>query len=292
MEAGEMPEPAHVLTVAREAARQVAAYHRAVTRTEVAREHKLDQHDIVTQHDRRSEEIATAALREAFPDCRIVGEEFGVQPGEGEGEGLTFFIDPIDGTSNFVAGMPLFSVSIGAAIGGELVAGVVNAAQLGHEFYAARGHGAWVESFDTDGPVRLGAPAERGHEQCVVLTGFPNARDIRRWGPAGEDAARELQLNVMAVRNIGSTTLELAFVAAGWVDGCLGATAGPWDLAAGFALVQEAGGRLSHAPLLSEAPAQAIWDNPGYAASGPGRELEILHATLAELEDLAVGMRP
>ncbi|HHW83282.1 MAG TPA: inositol monophosphatase, partial [Actinomycetales bacterium] len=221
MDNASLPTPAEILTATRTAAREVAIYQRSVVRTAVRRDHKLDKHDLVTEHDRRCEQIATASLRAALPAAQIVGEEYGVQPPAlaAEDAGLTFFIDPIDGTSNFVAGMPTFAVSIGAALDGELVAGVVNAPMLGHEFYAGAGLGAWVASFDTEGPVQLGEARNRMAGECLVLTGFPNARDLGQWGPEGGELARALQRDVMAVRNVGSSAIELAFVAAGWVDG-------------------------------------------------------------------------
>ncbi|HHW82834.1 MAG TPA: hypothetical protein GX743_03280, partial [Actinomycetales bacterium] len=114
---------------------------------------------------------------------------------------------------------------------------------------------------------------------------------LGQWGPEGGELARALQRDVMAVRNVGSSAIELAFVAAGWVDGCYGTTAGPWDLAAGFLLVREAGGRLSHAQLLGGTGGTDIWEHPGYAASGPGRALEQVHSTIAGLEQIAATRR-
>nr|NLD40716.1 inositol monophosphatase [Actinomycetales bacterium] len=308
---------AHILEVTRGAAREVAAYLREVVRSPVDRDEKEDFHDIVTEHDRRAEVIATAALRRAFPACTIVGEEHGVQlPGAaGEqggdtspalespalertgrgGAGVTFYVDPIDGTSNFVAGMPTFAVSIGASVrreGGErLEVGVVNAPLLGHEFYAARGMGAWVDSWDADGPVRLGTPWERKASECLVLTTFPGGSAPVYWGSQAMDVAQELKSEVMSVRGLGTTAIELAFVAAGWADGTYGTHAGPWDLAAGFVLVEESGGRLSHAGLLGEDLGEHPWERVGYAASGPGRELDVLHGTLAGLDGIATAKR-
>lgn len=302
-------ETEQVLAVTRSVAREVADFLRTVARAPVGRDEKLDRHDIVTEHDRRAEEIATTALRKALPACRIVGEEHGVQEGAASiddagvgaeaaalaGAGLTFYIDPIDGTSNFVAGMPTFAVSIGATMetakGPRLVAGVVNAPLLGHEFYAGAGMGAWVESFDTDGPVRLGTPAERAAAECLVLSTFPGGSAARQWGMEALEIPLRLKSEVMAVRGFGTTAIELAFVAAGWADGTYGTHAGPWDLAAGFLLVTEAGGTLSHAPLLGAVGGENIWEIAGYAASGPGRELGVLHRTLADLEVAAASRR-
>lgn len=276
-----------ILDAAREAGRRVADYQARAARTEIERDLKLDQHDIVTEHDRRCEEIAIAVLRDSFPDAQIVGEEGGTQHAAGR---VTFWIDPIDGTSNFVAGMPLFAVSIGAALDGELVAGVVNAPLLGHEFYAARGAGAWRESFDSDDQMRLGGAVRRSPVECLVLTGFPNARDHDRWGQEGTDIARALGPEVMAIRNLGTSALELCFVAAGWADAAYGTSAGPWDIAGGLMIAWEAGCQTRHKPLLGRA-ADLPWDNPGYAVVGPGRDLPQLWELMDGLDAQAQQIR-
>lgn len=272
-----------ILDAAREAGRRVADYQDRAARTAVERDLKLDHHDIVTEHDRRCEEIAIQSLRQAFPDCQIVGEEGGTQHSTGR---VTFWVDPIDGTSNFVAGMPLFAVSIGAALDGELVAGVVNAPLLGHEFYAARGAGAWRESFDTDARVQLGGAVKRSAIECLVLTGFPSARDWQRWGEDGTEIARRLGPEVMAIRNLGTSALELCFVAAGWADAAYGTGAGPWDIAGGLMIAWEAGCETRHRPLLGR-DSEVLWERPGYAVVAPGRDLPQVWEILDGLDDVA-----
>lgn len=276
-------DPTTVVDVMREAGGRVADYLRDVARTPFDRDLKRDQYDIVTEHDRNCEEIAVDVLRTALPDCRIVGEEQGEREGDGP---ITFFIDPIDGTANFAAGMPTFAFSVGAEVGGDLIAGVVNAPLLGHEFYAAAGHGAWVMSFDQDAPVRLGDPIERNAAQSLVLTGFPSARDQRTWGPRGVEAATRLGSEVLGVRNLGSAAIEIACVAAGWADAAYGVGANPWDTTGGIVLVREAGGRFIHSTLrggYGEKP----WEQPGYGVIAPGRDIPQLDRLFDELETVA-----
>jgi len=274
--------PETVLAVMRESADRVADYLRGVARTPTGRDLKRDQYDIVTEHDRASEEIAVDVLRTALPDCRIVGEEAGEREGEGP---VTFYIDPIDGTANFAAGMPTFAYSIGAEVGDELIAGVVHAPLLGHEFYASKGGGAWVSSFDEERPVRLGNPIHRTAAESLVLTGFPSARDAEQWGPHGVGASAKLAADVLGVRNIGSAAIEIACVAAGWADAAYGTGASPWDIAGGIALVQEAGGSVYSAELRGGFGAQP-WQRPGYGVVAPGRDIPQIEAILAELDRL------
>ena len=139
-----VPTPAELLDIALASADRAADYLRALDRDHLAREYKTSSHDIVTEHDRKSEEIIVSELRRLLPTCRIVGEEGGERPAEGpsvgsDGPVVSFYVDPIDGTSNFAAGLPLFCISIGVAVDDELVAGVIDAPILGSVFAAADG---------------------------------------------------------------------------------------------------------------------------------------------------------
>src|SRR5690625_4822034 len=107
-----VPAPAELLDIALASSARAADYLRALDRDHLAREYKTSSHDIVTEHDRKSEEIIVSELRRLLPTCRIVGEEGGERPAEGpsvgsDGPVASFYVDPIDGTSNFAAGLPL-----------------------------------------------------------------------------------------------------------------------------------------------------------------------------------------
>lgn len=241
--AAPVPSPAELLDIALSASTKAADYLRALNRDDLAREYKTSSHDIVTEHDRASEEIIVAELRRLMPDCRIVGEEGGVraadaeQAAEPDPSTVSFFVDPIDGTSNFAAGLPLFCISIGVAVGQELVAGVIELPILGTVFSAA------------DGPAMVnGVPIQprstRAPKDAMVLSGFPGRRVSEEFPQLAGQANLEMHLSFSAVRHIGAAAIELAYVAAGWADATGLASINPWDVAAGFHIVRRAGGSL------------------------------------------------
>ena len=168
------PSPSRLLEHATTAAHAAAEYLRSLDREGLSREYKASNHDIVTEHDRRSEEIIVSELRRLVPGARIVGEEGGERPAEqpdsgADGPVVSFYVDPIDGTSNFAAGLPLFCISIGVAVGDELVAGVIDAPILGQVFAAADGPAT------LDGRV-LAPRSTRPAPDALVLSGYPGQR--------------------------------------------------------------------------------------------------------------------
>lgn len=275
------PSADELLRIAVAAAHEAAEYLRSLDRDALDREYKTSSHDIVTVHDRRSEEIIVASLRAALPDCRIVGEEGGERPAEEAGpDQVSFYVDPIDGTSNFAAGLPLFCVSIGVAIGtGEderLVAGVIDVPILHQVFTAA------------DGPAFLNgreiAPrATKPAADALLVTGYPSQRVISVEPEVAARAASDLHLGVSAVRHLGSAAIELAYVAAGWADGTGLGSINAWDVAAGFHLLERAGGSLRTWPALGD-PRRPAHHQPAYAAcTGPER-IEVLDRLMDELQ--------
>jgi myo-inositol-1(or 4)-monophosphatase len=276
----ELTAPETLLAAAASAAALAADYLRGLDRTALQREYKNDSHDIVTAHDRACEEIIVRELERAVPGARIVGEEGGVRPGDGAGssaEGeITFYVDPIDGTSNFAAGLPLFCVSIGAAVDGRLVAGVIDAPILGEVFTAA------------DGPLRINgvevAPRPTlAAADALVLTGYPGYRAYQELPELSAGHARRLADGVSAVRNLGSAAIELAYVAAGRADATTLPSINAWDVAAGFHLVRAAGGSLRTWPGLTSA-GKPVQEHPSYVAcTGPER-LEILDDLMDEVQ--------
>ncbi|GAA1487028.1 inositol monophosphatase family protein [Brachybacterium fresconis] len=280
-----VPSPTRLLEIATTAAGAAADYIRSLDRDHLSREYKTSSHDIVTEHDRASEEIIVSELRRLLPTCRIVGEEGGERPAaegsaEAEGPVVSFYVDPIDGTSNFAAGLPLFCISIGVAVDDELVAGVIDAPILGQIFSAA------------DGPAMLGgvpisprstnAPAD-----ALLLTGFPGQRDALEFPELAARAHVEIHQEHSAVRHLGTAALELAYVAAGWADATALASINSWDIAAGFHLVRQAGGSIRSWPGRdrSDRPAHL---HPAYVAcTGPERLdlLDALHEQVQEVRD-------
>lgn len=194
--------------------------------------------DIVTEADREVEALIRARLRAARADDGFLGEESGAEVGS---SGITWVVDPIDGTVNYAYGIPAYNVSIAAVRGEpdpatwEALAGAVNAPALGETFTAARGHGAWVNG------SRLAVTAETP-AGALLATGFG-------YDPATHegDIATVARVMPMArdIRRMGAVALDLAFVAAGRLDGYFERGLRPWDFAAGALLVEEAGGVVS-----------------------------------------------
>jgi myo-inositol-1(or 4)-monophosphatase len=195
------------------------------------------KNDFVTQADRDSEGRIVARIREAFPRDQFLAEEGGAHGGSSSGEGRTWIIDPLDGTSNFIAGFPFWCVSIAARENGRLVAGVVWDPLRGEIYSAERGAGAFLNG------QRLRVGAAAGVEGAFLATGFPfRSRERIDLYLA---LFREVFLQARAIRRAGSAALDLAYVAAGVFDGFFEFRLSPWDIAAGAILIEEAGGELT-----------------------------------------------
>ncbi|KAB8195260.1 inositol monophosphatase [Nonomuraea phyllanthi] len=221
----------HLLDIATEAARATGPRLREAFRSRPGVTTKHDFHDPVTQHDRAAEETIRAVITARRPESAIVGEEGGTT---GSGD-LVWYVDPIDGTANFAAGMPFFCVSIAAAVRGELVAGVIYDPVREDEF-SASGDGAWCNGT----PLRsVGASGDR---EAMLLSSYPTAMDVEADGDAALRRYGRFLTSFSAVRRPGSAALKLAYVAAGWADAAYGTQANPWDVAAGALLVRRAGG--------------------------------------------------
>ncbi len=193
------------------------------------------QNDFVTQADKESEAAVLAEIRRAFPDHRILAEEGG-GAGTGHGE-YQWLIDPLDGTTNFMQGLPVFCVSVACRRGDELLAGVIQDPEGDNLFSAMAGGGArW-----NDRPMRVSS--RDGLEGSFLATGYPfralSTLDVYL------DIFRDVFRQSKAIRRCGSAALDLAYTAAGVYDGFFEFRLSPWDIGAGILLVQEAGGRVS-----------------------------------------------
>jgi myo-inositol-1(or 4)-monophosphatase len=190
--------------------------------------------DLVTEWDSRLEELLIERLRAAAPGVAFLGEETGAH---GEERGARWIVDPIEGTVNFAHGLPLYGISIAYQADGLVQAGVVLAPAMGWEFAAVRGGGA------TRNGERLAVSTTDELKRALLVTGFPYDR-----ATSPENNFREfvhLQRTAGAVRRLGAASLDLCFVASGWLDGYWEAKLKPWDAAAGALLVEEAGGRVT-----------------------------------------------
>jgi myo-inositol-1(or 4)-monophosphatase len=190
--------------------------------------------NLVTEMDARAEELIVGRLATAFPDDAVLGEERGASTGR---SGRRWIIDPLDGTTNYAHGLPTFAVSIGLEVDRRVELGVVFDPNLDELFVAERGRGATVN----DRPLAV-SPTQT-LDESLLATGFPYNIRVAKDNNLREYAA--FSIRARAVRRMGSAVLYLAWLAAGRLDGYWELRLGPWDVAAGSLLVQEAGGRVT-----------------------------------------------
>ena len=196
-------------------------------------EHK-GEIDLVTAVDRESEEKIVRILRRAFPSHGILAEE--TPPSRGTG-GYLWVVDPLDGTTNYSRGFPVFCVSIALAHRGSLLVGAIYNPVLDEIFTATRGGGARLNG------RRVQVSGQEDLDKGFLATGFPY--DIRRSRRNNLDHFTRFATRCLAIRRAGSAALDLAGVACGRFDGFWELKLKPWDLAAGILLVTEAGGRVT-----------------------------------------------
>lgn len=221
------------VTVAREAATWLRA-ERPPGRVPVAAT-KSSPTDAVTAFDTAVQELLSVRLRQLRPGDGFLGEEGLDEPGS---SGVVWVLDPIDGTVNFMYGVPAYAVSVAAQSDGVSVAGCVVDVVSGEEFTAARGYGATRRDGPAAEPVRLRVPAGPPLDQALVATGFSYDLDTRR---RQASALAGLLAEVRDIRRFGAASLDLCAVAAGRVDAYVEQGLQPWDLAAGGLVAEEAG---------------------------------------------------
>jgi myo-inositol-1(or 4)-monophosphatase len=237
---------ADLLETAVVAARDAAAVHAVhLGRIEVEQWSEKGFSDYVTHVDREAESRVLARIRERFPEHRILAEEAesdrsrdsGTPMHSLTGSGWTWIIDPLDGTTNYLHGYPVYAVSIAVAQQGRLEAGVVLNSATGDEWTARRGAGAFLNGR----PISVSRIDDLA--RALLGTGFPFK--------ALELLPRYLQQFAAAlrgssgIRRAGSAALDLCHVASGWFDGFWELGLAPWDVAAGTLIVREAGGVVS-----------------------------------------------
>lgn len=231
-----------LLETALSAAREAAAVHRAhLGRVRVADWSEKGAADFVTYVDREAESGIVSCIRARFPDHDVMAEETeseratasGVSP-EAPGDGWTWIVDPLDGTTNYLHGYPSYAVSIAVARAGEIQAAVVLNSATADEWTAVRGDGARRngEPVHVSGIERL--------SQALIGTGFPFK--ALHMLPLYQRQFERVLRGSSGIRRAGSAALDLAGVATGWFDGFWELSLAPWDVAAGALLVQEAGG--------------------------------------------------
>ncbi len=189
--------------------------------------------DLVTEADRASEKLVVERLRSHFPQHSIVAEEGGGHESASE---FRWYVDPLDGTTNFAHGFPMFNVTLALENAGELVAGVIYDPVRQEMFSAERGGGAYLNNH------RIHASRAARLEDSLVATGFPS---YKRHLSVNVHFYHQVAMATHGVRRAGSAALDLAYVACGRLDLFWEFGLKPWDMAAGILLVREAGGKVT-----------------------------------------------
>ncbi len=190
--------------------------------------------NLVTEMDRKAEDVIISEIRKAFPTHAILTEESGEHAGEGR---YRWIIDPLDGTTNYAHGLPFFCVSIGFEESGAVTEGVVYNPMLDELFHARKGKGAYLNG------RRIRVSGTGDLNSSLLATGFPY--DIRSSEDNNLDHFRDFALRAQAIRRAGSAALDLCYAACGRFDGFWEMKLKPWDTAAGCLMVEEAGGVVS-----------------------------------------------
>jgi len=191
------------------------------------------EYDLVTEADRASERLVVERLRSHFPSHSIVAEEGGGHTGSSE---YCWYVDPLDGTTNFAHGFPMYNVTMALEQAGELIAGVIFDPTRNEMFSSERGSGAYLNN------RRIRVSKVERIEDTLVATGFPSRK---RHENVNVHFYYQLAMVTHGVRRAGSAALDLAYVASGRLDGFWEFGLKPWDMAAGILLINEAGGKCS-----------------------------------------------
>jgi myo-inositol-1(or 4)-monophosphatase len=232
--------------IAREAGALIASYHSRGIGFELKGEN-----DLVTEADRASERLIVERLRSYFPNHSVVAEEGG---GHEESSEYRWYVDPLDGTTNFAHGFPMFNVTLALERAGELIAGVIYHPIHEEMFTAEAGGGAYLNNH------RIHVSKVALVSEALVATGFPSRK---RHENVNVHFYYQLAMMSHGVRRAGAAALDLAYVACGRLDAFWEFGLNPWDMAAGVLLVREAGGTVSgmHGEPFSLRGPQLLADN-------------------------------
>lgn len=229
-----------MLNIALRAARAAGdIIHQSADRVDQVDVETKGMNDFVTRVDRAAEKAIIETLRKSYPDHSFHGEESGFTEGRNDGKDWVWIIDPLDGTTNFIHGVPQFAVSIAVQHQGQTEHAVVLDPIKREEFTASRGHGAFMNN------RRLRVAARKGLEGALIGTGFPFRPDQMPHIDNYLAMFRTIAMQTAGIRRMGAASLDLAYVAAGRFDGFFEMGLSPWDMAAGELIIREAGGLVS-----------------------------------------------
>ena len=223
-----------LLHIATQAASRAGDYLQSIGRPDQSSWIRKGRANFVTEVDRNAEQLIREVLLDGAPGSTVVGEE--LSP-EVVTRGLVWIVDPLDGTTNFLHGVPGYAVSIAAAVDGVLETGVILELPSGRTFRASRGGGAWL------GDQRITVSAISNPADALIGTGFPFTDFTNLEEYIGQ--LRRVIQETSGVRRPGAAALDLAAVACGAFDGFWEQRLSAWDIAAGIVLVREAGGRVT-----------------------------------------------
>jgi myo-inositol-1(or 4)-monophosphatase len=230
-------EEIETLTRELEAALSAARKAGEVLRISFGAEHAITykgEVDLVTEVDEEAERVIREELLGTFPTYGMLAEEGGELEGQ---EAARWIVDPLDGTTNYTHGLPIFCVSIALERAGEVVLGVVHDPMGEETFVAQRGRGATLNG----DPIRVSDTDEL--IRALIVTGFPYDRAEM---PEALELFGRLAATTRGMRRLGSAALDLCYVASGRLDGYYERGIWPWDLAAGSVILEEAGGKLTN----------------------------------------------
>lgn len=203
----------------------------------IMKELKSSNIDLVTEVDKKSEELIRKRLTELFPDHGILGEEEDELKGSSK---YRWVVDPLDGTINYASGLPIFAVSIALEYEGKSILGVVHTPYLGETFWAIKGEG----SYRNGTKLKVGKKTEL--VESVVATGFPYDRAEVGFDKNNVNYFKHIMPKVRGIRRMGAAAYDLCLVASGNLDGYWEMGLKLWDIAAASLIIEEAGGIIHH----------------------------------------------
>lgn len=213
--------------------KEVGDYQLSMWRNDsLAKGFKSSEIDIVTEVDKKSEEIIVSRLKGLTPNCSILGEE-GTNV---TGNEYKWIIDPLDGTVNYASGLPIFAISFGLLKGDENIFGLVYIPYLNETFWAIKGKGAYIND------KRIFVNTETELKKSLIATGFPYDRASCGNEKNNNNYFRHIMPKVRGIRRMGAACYDLCLVASGYLNGFWEMGLKPWDLAGPKCIIEEAGG--------------------------------------------------
>jgi myo-inositol-1(or 4)-monophosphatase len=192
--------------------------------------------DIVTEVDIQCQKMAIEKISQVFPDHSILAEEEGLNIRDEKSE-ARWIIDPLDGTTNYAHGIPLFCFSIALEIDSDIVIGCAYNPVMNELFYASNGNGSFLNG------KKINVSKTDVFERSLISTGFPY--DKKENPDNNFDHFKDISINVRGIRRLGSAVLDLCYCACGFLDGYWELNLRPWDMASGYLMVKEANGKVT-----------------------------------------------